>query len=152
MATKSQVSKMILGITSFVLHVLLNIVFYIIVVMLITKYSGVAYDFAYELFGNVTMASEDEGKDVVIKIKDGESSMSVASKLELNRVIVDKYSFYLKAKLLKKNIQQGTYTVNTSMNYDEILDIITNYDNNQNKDDGKSDSADKGDKKDGSTE
>ncbi|HEX3023292.1 MAG TPA: endolytic transglycosylase MltG [Lachnospiraceae bacterium] len=152
MATKSQVSKMILGITSFVLHVLLNIVFYIIVVMLITKYSGVAYDFAYELFGNVTMASEDEGKDVVIKIKDGESSMSVASKLELNRVIVNKYSFYLKAKLLKKNIQQGTYTVNTSMNYDEILDIITNYDNNQNKDDEKSDSADKGDKEDGSTE
>jgi UPF0755 protein len=51
--------------------------------------------------------------------------MNVASKLEVNKVIVNKYSFYVKAKLKKYVIMPGIYTVNTSMTYDEIFSIIT---------------------------
>ena len=53
--------------------------------------------------------------------------MDIAGKLELNRVIVDKYSFYFKVKLQNKVIMPGTYIINSSMTYDEILDIITDY-------------------------
>ena len=60
--------------------------------------------------------------------------MDIASKLELNRVIVDKYSFYLKTKLQNKVIMPGTYRVNSSMTYDEILDIITDYSNSEVQD------------------
>lgn len=134
MATRSQTSKLLLGISSFVIHVLLNILFYVIVVMLITKYSGVAFDFAYQVFGEVAAAEAGEDvKDVTITIQKGESTMSIASKLEMNRVIDNRYSFYLRAKLFQANIKTGKYKVNASMTYGEILDVITNYDNNLNK-------------------
>jgi len=51
--------------------------------------------------------------------------MNVASKLELNKIIVNKYSFYVKAKLLKHTIMPGTYALNTSMTYNEIFAVIT---------------------------
>lgn len=144
MAPRSQTTKLILGITSFAIHVLLNILFYVIVVMLIMKYSGVAFDFAYEVFGGISTVSEaenTEGKDITITINKGESTMSIARKLELNRVIDNKYSFYLRAKLFQENIKTGTYLVNTSMNYKEIFEIITNYDNNLDKNKGEQESS-----------
>ncbi len=70
---------------------------------------------------------EEPGRTIPIRINKGESSMDIASKLEQNRVIVDKYSFYFKVKLQNKVIMPGTYKVNSSMTYDEILDIITDY-------------------------
>lgn len=137
MESRSQTSKLILGISSFVIHVLLNILFYVIVVMLITKYSGVAYDFAYQVFGEVAAAEAGETvKDVTITIKKGESTMSIASKLEMNRVIDNKYSFYLRAKLFQSNIKTGKYIVNASMTYGEILDVISNYKNSLDNDEG----------------
>ncbi|WP_167958418.1 endolytic transglycosylase MltG [Anaerosporobacter faecicola] len=135
MASRSQTTKLILGISSFVVHILLNILFYVIVVMLITKYSGVAYDFAYEVFGEVALAdADDDVKEVTITINKGESTMSVASKLELNRVINNKYAFYLRAKLFQSNIKTGRYKVNAAMSYEEILTVISDYDNNLDKD------------------
>lgn len=137
MQSRSQTTKLILGISSFVIHVLLNILFYVIVVMLITKYSGVAFDFAYEVFGEVAAAEAGETvKDVTITINKGESTMSIASKLEMNRVIDNRYSFYLRAKLFQSNIKTGKYMVNASMTYGEILDVITNYKNSLDKDEG----------------
>lgn len=140
MASRSQTSKLVLRISSFVIQVLLNILFYVIVVMLIAKFSGVAYDFAYQVFGEVAAAEAGETvKDVTITIKKGESTMSIASKLEMNRVIENKYSFYLRAKLFQANIKTGKYMVNASMSYGEILDQITNYDNNLDKDEDEQD-------------
>lgn len=51
--------------------------------------------------------------------------MNVASKLEQNKVIDNKYSFYIHAKLREYPIMPGIFTLNTSMDYDEIFTIIT---------------------------
>ena len=145
MESRSQTSKLILGISSFIIHVLLNILFYVIVVMLIAKYSGVAYDFAYEVFGEVAAAEAGETvKDVTITINKGESTMSIASKLEMNRVIDNKYSFYLRAKLFQSNIKTGKYVVNASMTYGEILDVISNYKNSLDNDEGEEEKSSSG--------
>lgn len=135
MSSKSQTSKLVLGIFSFLIHILLNVLFYVIVIMLITKYSGVAYDFAYQVFGDAkpVLTDEEDVKSVTITIQRHESTMSVARKLELNRVIENKYSFYLRAKLYQENIKTGKYLVDTSMSYSEILGVITDYNNNLDK-------------------
>ena len=52
--------------------------------------------------------------------------MSVASKLELYKIIENKYSFYVRAKLTDENILPGVYVVRSDMNYDMIFDVITN--------------------------
>ena len=78
--------------------------------------------------------NEDEpsGRDVKIQILKGESTMNVATKLETNKLIPDRYSFFLKVQIgnigstkKKYEIMGGTYVLNTSMNYDEILSMIT---------------------------
>jgi len=124
MTSRSTNAKLGLKITSFIFRLLFNIAFYMMVIFLITKVSTEIYNFSYQIFGQVTV-EEEPGRDVEIQIKKGESTMNIASKLKINKIIVNKYSFYVKAKLLNKVIMPGTYTVNTSMTYDEIFDIIT---------------------------
>lgn len=129
MTLKTARTKVALNITSFVLHLFLNILFYVFVIFAITKLSTIAYDFAYEVFGNVAL-EEAPGRNVTIQIKKGESTMNVSTKLEVNRVIVNRYSFYLKAKLTQKNLMPGTFIVNSSQNYEEILTNITDLSKN----------------------
>ncbi len=124
MTSKPASAQLVLKITSFILRLLLNILFYIVVIILITMASKLTYNFCYQIFGQVT-ASAEPGRDVEIRINKGESSLNIAGKLELNKMIVNKYSFYVKAKLKRHTIMPGTYTLNTSMTYDEIFDVIT---------------------------
>ncbi|MBE5968531.1 MAG: hypothetical protein E7255_16515 [Lachnospiraceae bacterium] len=152
MATKSTSVKATLKITSFIIRLLMNIMFYILVAFLIATISREAFQFAYQLYGPVAMDKEP-GKDIIFQIKKGESSMDIASKLERNRVIANKYSFYVKTKLQDADIMAGTYEINSSMTYGEILDIISDYSKSivqdpnveTNKDEaGKDAKADKG--------
>ncbi|NLL00077.1 MAG: hypothetical protein GX271_05370, partial [Clostridiales bacterium] len=114
MSSSSTSMKLTLRISSFILRGLLNIIFVILAVIVVIYGSRTAYNFTYQLYGPVTV-DEEPGRTIPIRINKGESSMDIASKLELNRVIVDKYSFYFKVKLQNKVIMPGTYKVNSSM-------------------------------------
>ncbi len=116
-----------------ILTIGIAVIFYAVVVYGIKKAAGYSYDFAYQLFGNVSMEAAP-GRDVKITILKGESTMNIASKLEDAKLVTSKYSFYTKVKLLqwgnKKNpmeIMPGTFVLNTSMTYNDILAIITDY-------------------------
>ena len=61
LAKKSAATKVVLDITSMVLHVMLNIIFFIVVIMLVVKVSQLAYDFSYQVFGSVKV-TEENGK------------------------------------------------------------------------------------------
>ncbi len=125
---KSATTSAILKITSAILRIFLNIIFYIAIVWLVIEGSKLAYNFSYQLFGSVP-ASEAPGKDYDFQIAKGDSTMEIAEKLEFSNLIVNKYSFYLKTKFKDYNIYPGTYVLNTSMDYDEILDVITDQKN-----------------------
>jgi UPF0755 protein len=140
MATNTAKVKLTLKITSFVLRLLMNIIFYILVVILIVNVSKMAFEFTYELYGPVTVDKEP-GTEIIFQIKKGESTMDIASKLEINRAISNKYSFYLKTKLQNLSIMPGTYKISTAMTYDEILDIITDYSASIIQDDAENDSG-----------
>lgn len=88
------------------------------------KAGSVVYDTSYQVFGNKSTV-ESDGIDVYIKIGQGETTMNVASKLEQNKVIDNKLSFFLHAKLKEYPIMPGIFTLNTSMTYDEIFAVIT---------------------------
>ncbi len=126
MATKSAAVKLTLKITSFIVRLLLNIIFYILVVFLIINFSKSAYAFAYQVYGPVAL-EEAPGREVVFQIKKGDSKMDIATKLETYRVIENKYPFYLKTKLTEYVIMPGTYVINSAMTYEEILTVITDY-------------------------
>lgn len=125
MAQKESATKIVMDILGFILHLLLNIVFYAIVIFAIYKVGVTAKDFCFQVFGDTTMDAEP-GINVEIEIKKGASTMEVAAALEMNRVIPNRYSFYLKVQLMNYKILAGKYILNTSMTYDEILEQITN--------------------------
>jgi UPF0755 protein len=104
----------------------MNLFFYILVVILIINVSKFAYTFTYQLYGPDTV-DEAPGRDIIFQITKGESKMDIATKLELNHAIKSKYSFYLKTKLQEYVIMPGTYIINSSMTYNEILGVITDY-------------------------
>ncbi len=124
MAKRSVKTKVALRITNGVLHVMLNAVFYCIVVFIIVKACSAAYDFSYQLFGDVRVDKTNPIERRLV-IEKEESTMSVASKLELYKIIDNKYAFYVRAKLTDENILPGTYVVKSDMNYDMILEVIT---------------------------
>jgi UPF0755 protein len=126
MATKSTSVKVTLKITGFILRLLLNIIFYILVIILIVNVSKAAYEFTYQMYGPVAV-DPAPGREIIFKIKKGESTMDIASKLEINHAIVNKYSFYLRTKLQNLVIMPGTYRIYSSMTYKQILDTITDY-------------------------
>lgn len=124
MTSKPATAQTAVKLTNLLLKLLLNIAFYLFVIFVIMEASKIAYSFTYQIFGQETM-EQAPGRDIEIQIKKGESSLNVASKLEVNRIIKNKYSFYVKAKIMNYVIMPGTYTLNTSMTYDEIFSVIT---------------------------
>lgn len=124
MAKQSQQTKAALDIIGFFLGTLLNLVFYAVVAFGIYYVATNVYEFSYQVFGDRVCEAEP-GRDVEIHIAEGESTMDVAEKLYMNKLVVNKYTFYLKVQLFEYKIMQGTFQLNTSMTYDEILDVIT---------------------------
>lgn len=118
--------RMLMNLSLAILTIGFAVIFYAVVVIGIKKAAGYSYDFSYQLFGDVSVEAPP-GRDVKITIMKGESSMNVASKLEDAKIIIDKYSFYVKLKLKKYEVMPGTFELNTSMTYDQVLSVITDY-------------------------
>ena len=128
MASKQANAKLALRITSGVFRFVLNVLFYVIVITCIITFSKAAFNFSYQVFGDVTV-DEEPKREVKIRIVSGESTMTVARKLEQNKIIVDDTTFYLKAKFSKVNIMPGTYVVNSAMTYTEIFEVLSDVNN-----------------------
>lgn len=129
---KSTTGKLALRFLTALIRFTLNIIFYIIVVTAIIKAADYVYHFSYQVFGSVAM-EEKPGTDVTVQIFRGETTMNIATKLETKLVVTNKYSFMIKTRLKKYDIMPGTYVLNTSMDYDEILAIITDASNSIEK-------------------
>ncbi|MBQ9119801.1 MAG: endolytic transglycosylase MltG [Lachnospiraceae bacterium] len=122
---KSTSGKLALRFTGAIIRFIMNIIFYTLVVFVVVRGGTYVYHFSYQVFGSVAKAPEP-GTDVTVQIFRGETTMNIASKLETSLLIVDKYSFYVKTQLKDYSIMPGTYVLNTSMDYNEILEVITN--------------------------
>ena len=128
MAAISKSTKSALRIVQIVLQVTFNIFFYMVVFLLVIRLSGAVYDFSYQIFGDVTV-EEVPGHKVTFEVEKGESVLSLGRRLGEERLVVNPYSFAVRAKLTvgkRHPILPGTYKLNTSMTYDEILAVLTN--------------------------
>lgn len=108
------------------LIVLLNIIFYGLVVFGGIQLCHVGYSFAYDTLGD-TSAELPPGQDKSFTITDSQDEYTVAANLAEQNLVKNKYSFYLRMKLQgdgKTSLKPGMYTLNTSMSYGEILNMI----------------------------
>lgn len=117
-----------LQMAEFSIHLFLNVLFYLAVIVIIVKFGTVAYDFTYPIFGDVSVEASP-GTDVNVTISKGESVDTLIQDLEDKQLILNPKSFRIRCKLSfceTKQIVPGTYVLNTSMNYAEIINVITN--------------------------
>lgn len=109
-----------------VLVFLLNLIFYMVVILATIGLCKETYSFANEIFGEV-MAEAPPGTDKMFVIEEAQDSLTIAKNLEKEGLVSNAYSFYIRLKLSLSDtivVSAGEYKLNTSMTYKEILDEI----------------------------
>lgn len=109
-----------------ILILILNLIFYVIIILGTVQVCKITYSFAGEVFGDV-MADPPPGVDKTFVIAEADDSLTIAKNLEREGIVSNAYSFYIRLRLSqsKKNvIVAGSYQLNTSMTYKEILEKI----------------------------
>lgn len=113
-------------ITRRVVRILGYIVVYTLLVWMTMWGCRKAYTFCYEVFGSVSVQQEP-GTEVAFQVEAADNMKSVSEKLEREKIIVNKYSFQARVRLLNdpdNALKPGIYMLNTSMDYQEILDQL----------------------------
>lgn len=112
------------------LLLLVNILVFLFIIFILFHACKAFYNLGYEIYGPV-VAEKTPGTDKEFTVSKGENMYKVADSLYNRGLIANKYSFYIRTRLMDKDeikLKPGIYTLNTSMGYEEILDILTQSD------------------------
>ncbi len=98
----------------------------VVIVMMVYVGALTAYDFGYRVFAEKPV-TQAPGKEVVVIIEEGMGTGAVAEMLEAQGVIRDALIFKIQNKFshYSSGFMAGTYTLNTSMDNDDIMAILS---------------------------
>ncbi len=116
-------ARMTVSVLRVLMGLLMNFLFYALALFVIVQLAGTAYAFSYQVFGSQVMDNAP-GKSITITVDEKDTMLDVAKTLEQQKIIIGSRSFYVRAILTEKEVHPGTYTVNSSQNYAEILEIL----------------------------
>ena len=87
------------------------------------------HDFGYRLFTEAPV-DEEPGQNVKVTIEEGLSAKEVCQLLEDKGLIRDANLFFFQLKLAEKDdrLAHGNFVLNTSMNFEELIEAITTTD------------------------
>ncbi len=97
-----------------------------VALMFIYRYSIMAYEYGYRIFGEEAVDAEP-GRDVSIEIRDGDSAAQIGELMEQKGLIRDAKLFVIQEKLSgpEDGIAPGVYELNTAMTIEEMLEILS---------------------------
>ncbi len=103
-----------------------RVVIAIIAIMLIYRFSVIAYEYGTRVFDEEPMTIGD-GTTVTVTVTQGQSAKEIGTMLEEQGVIRDGTLFMIQEMLseYKDSLQPGTYELNTSMTSDEIMAFMS---------------------------
>lgn len=119
--------RMTLNSLRYLLSLCVNVLIMILVVYTIGQICIRGYHFCYEIFGSVVV-EDAPGSDREFVVDYGETMYEVSERLEEDGLIVNRYSFYLRTQFMEEEdvvLKPGSYVLNTSMDYKEIIDQLT---------------------------
>lgn len=121
-----------------------RIIILALVVMAVHRACIWGYNFGFNIFAERSM-TVGRGMDVNIMVSDGDSVVDVANTLKDKRLIDDVILFYCQELLsaYHGNIKPGYYTLNTSMTPTQMLEIMSQGENESSDGSDGSDKADK---------
>lgn len=103
------------------------ILLYLLLAVGVYFFSWRGYHFCQDIFGVVQVA-EIPGQDFSFEVRAGDDFAAVAGRLEREGIIKDKYSFYIRARLMDSRrvvLRSGKYILNNSMTYEQIINRLT---------------------------
>ena len=103
-----------------------KIVFAIIIVMLVYKWSLTAFEYGQRVFNEPPM-SAGSGRTVMFVVNEGDTAKEIGDNLEKNGLIRDAALFRIQEMLsaYKDEMKPGTYELNTSMTTEEMMEIMS---------------------------
>ena len=103
-----------------------KIVLAIIIVMLVYKWSMMAYDYGQRVFNEPPM-SAGSGRTVSVVVNEGDTAKEIGIMLEKKGLIRDAALFRIQEMLsaYKDELQPGTYELNTSMTTETMMQIMS---------------------------
>ncbi|MCR5402705.1 MAG: endolytic transglycosylase MltG [Butyrivibrio sp.] len=108
-----------------ILDAIVKIVFVIVMIMLISKYSKLAYSYGYHIF-NQQPVSSGTGRTVNFTVNKGDSVNTIADNLASVGLITDTTLFKLQERFSEYHGQEqpGTYELSTSMTPEEMISLM----------------------------
>ena len=108
------------------ISILIEILLILVLVFVIWGAGRWAYSCGYAIFAEKTV-EEEPGTDIQVTITEGQSNRQISKMLEEKGLIRDANPFYVRLMLTdyKKLIQPGTYTLNTSMQSEEMMAVMS---------------------------
>ena len=102
-----------------------KIVVIILVIMVVYRLGSMAYSYGERIFGEPPMESAP-GTDIVITVGSEDSVRDIADNLKAAGLIRDAGLFVLQERLggYKEGVKAGTYTLNTSMTPEELIQTM----------------------------
>ena len=102
-----------------------KIVVIILVIMVVYRLGSMAYSYGERIFGEPPMESAP-GTDIVITVGSEDSVRDIAENLNAAGLIRDAGLFVLQERLAgyKEGVKAGTYTLNTSMTPEELIQTM----------------------------
>ena len=109
-----------------VLRTAVKIMLTVLLVVVIYRGAQFGYEIGYRVFSEEPV-SQGEGRDITVTITEGMGSSEIADLLEEEGVIRSALVFKLQNRLssYKTTMKAGTYTLNTSMTNDEIMEALS---------------------------
>lgn len=113
--------------TRYILYIGINLFLFAIVFWGTHRLCSLSYHWCYEIFGAVTEEKEP-GHSRIFEVNKGDNMKKVSKRLKERGIIVNEYTFLIRTKLMDQEkiiLRPGKYTLNTSMNYEEIINELT---------------------------
>ena len=97
----------------------------VIILLILIQAFNFAYGFSYAVFSN-TAYNVNDNREITVTVDSGASSMEIASMLEEKGIVESKYVAFVRSKLIKATVMNGTYVLKPSMSLDEIYNVLSN--------------------------
>ena len=101
-----------------------------VIVVVVFRLAVSAYDFGFQIFADIPIAEEGNGRTVNVVISEGQDSKEIGKLLEQKGLIENGTIFYIQEILseYKGMIQPGTYELNTAMSATQMIEIMCKID------------------------
>lgn len=109
-----------------VLGMIFRVAVAVLAIVVVYKGAVTAYDYGYRVFQEPPVA-EKPGTDISVEITVGKSALQIGEILENKGLIRDAKLFYVQNLLshYKDKLRAGTYTLNTSMTMEEMMEVMS---------------------------